>query len=190
VAYSGWHWEENFAQMKPYIDRSLDALTYHRIVEYIRHFLDERIPLFTSRVRDGRIRDCQGDLRLQHVYVLDEPDFPAHRLAILDGIEFNERFRYSDVASEVAFLAMELEAADRYDLSRVFVDHTHETSLCKPYRVLQQADLCYHLLHRLCNLRRKADSSSEMFAFDGIHDQAWRQLLYHPGHTFPSQSSL
>ncbi len=116
------NWEENFVQMKPYIDRSLDALTYHRIVEYIRHFLDERTPLFTSRVRDGRIRDCHGDLRLQHVYVLDEPDFPAHRLAILDGIEFNERFRYSDVASEVAFLAMELEAAGRYDLSRVFVD--------------------------------------------------------------------
>ena len=116
------NWEENFAQMKPYLDRSLDALTYHRIVEYIHHFLDERTALFTSRVRDGRIRDCHGDLRLQHVYVLDEPDFPAHRLAILDGIEFNERFRYSDVASEIAFLAMELEAAGRDDLSRVFVD--------------------------------------------------------------------
>jgi uncharacterized protein len=116
------NWEENFVQMKPYIDRSLDALTYNRIVEYICHFLDERTALFTSRVRDGCIRDCHGDLRLQHVYVLDEPDFPAHRLAILDGIEFNARFRYSDVASEVAFLAMELEAAGRYDLSRVFVD--------------------------------------------------------------------
>ncbi len=116
------NWEENFVQMKPYLDRSLDALTYYRIVVYIRHFLDERTALFTSRVRDGRIRDCHGDLRLQHVYVLDEPDFPAYRLAILDGIEFNERFRYSDVASEIAFLAMELEAAGRYDLSRVFID--------------------------------------------------------------------
>jgi aminoglycoside phosphotransferase family enzyme/predicted kinase len=116
------NWEENFEQMKPYIDRSLDALTYHRIVEYICHFLDERAPLFCSRVQVGRIRDCHGDLRLQHVYILDEPDFSARRLAILDGIEFNERFRYSDVASEIAFLAMELEAAGRYDLSRVFVD--------------------------------------------------------------------
>src|SRR6266700_5802040 len=116
------NWEENFAQMKPYLDRSLDALTYHRIVEYIHHFLDERTALFTSRVRDGRIRDCHGDLRLQHVCVLDEPDFPAHRLAILDGIEFNERFRYSDVASEIAFLTMQLEAASRCDLSRAFVE--------------------------------------------------------------------
>ncbi len=137
------NWEENFVQMKPYIDRSLDALTYNRIVEYIRHFLGERIPLFTSRVQDGRIRDCHGDLRLQHVYVLDEPDFPAHRLAILDSIEFNERFRYSDVASEVAFLAMELEAADRYDLSRVFVDSYVAETGDEALREVLPFYLCY-----------------------------------------------
>jgi aminoglycoside phosphotransferase family enzyme/predicted kinase len=137
------NWEENFVQMKPYIDRSLDALTYNRIVEYIRHFLDERALLFTSRVQDGRIRDCHGDLRLQHVYVLDEPDFPAHRLAILDSIEFNERFRYSDVASEVAFLAMELEAANRYDLSRMFVDSYVAETGDEALREVLPFYLCY-----------------------------------------------
>jgi len=45
-----------------------------------------------------------------------------NRLVILDCIEFNERFRYSDVASEIAFLAMELEAANRADLAYAFVD--------------------------------------------------------------------
>ncbi len=118
----GGNWEENFEQMKPYIGRTLDALTYDRIVGYIRRFMQERTSLFASRVRDGRIRDCHGDLRLQHVYLLDEVVDPAQRLAILDGIEFNERFRYSDVASEVAFLSMELDAASRCDLSCAFVD--------------------------------------------------------------------
>ncbi len=121
----GGNWEENFEQMKPYIGRTLDALTYDRIVGYIRRFMQERTSLFASRVRrvhDGRIRDCHGDLRLQHVYILDAADDPARRLAILDGIEFNERFRYSDVASEVAFLSMELDAASRCDLSCAFVD--------------------------------------------------------------------
>src|SRR6266851_3769176 len=116
------NWEENFAQMKPYIGRTLDASTYDRISGYICRFLDERASLFASRVHDNRIRDCHGDLRLQHIYILDEANDPTQRLAILDGIEFNERFRYSDVASEIAFLAMELEAAGRYDLSRVFGD--------------------------------------------------------------------
>lgn len=119
------NWEENFEQMKPYIGRTLDDTTYSSIVAYIRHFLDERSALFAHRVSHQRIRDCHGDLRLQHVYVLDEQDKAVQQLprfAILDCIEFNERFRYSDVASEVAFLTMELDAIGRPDLSMAFVD--------------------------------------------------------------------
>ncbi len=116
------NWEENFAQMRPYIGRTLDAPTYNRIRDYICRFLDERASLFAGRVRDHRIRDCHGDLRLQHIYILDAENDPTPRLAILDGIEFNERFRYSDVASEIAFLTMELDAASRCDLSRAFVE--------------------------------------------------------------------
>ena len=116
------NWEENFAQMRPYIGRTLDASTYDRISQYVYSFLEERASIFASRVRDKRIRDCHGDLRLQHIYILDTGDDPTHRLAILDGIEFNERFRYGDVASEIAFLAMELDAASRCDLSRAFVE--------------------------------------------------------------------
>jgi aminoglycoside phosphotransferase family enzyme/predicted kinase len=115
------NWEENFAQMRPYIGRTLDAPTYNRIRDYICRFLDERASLFASRVRDHRIRDCHGDLRLQHIYILDAEHDPTPRLAILDGIEFNERFRYGDVASEIAFLTMELDATGRCDLSRAFV---------------------------------------------------------------------
>jgi len=119
------NWEENFAQMKPYIGCTLDAATFDRLAQYIHRFLDERATLFASRVRDGRIRDCHGDLRLQHVYVLDEASVPITHpcsIVILDGIEFNERFRYSDVTSEVAFLVMELDAVQRPDLSRTFVE--------------------------------------------------------------------
>lgn len=115
------NWEENFAQMRPYIGRTLDAPTYNCIHDYISRFLAERVSLFAGRVRDHRIRDCHGDLRLQHIYILDAEHDPTHRLAILDGIEFNERFRYSDVASEIAFLTMELDATGRCDLSRAFV---------------------------------------------------------------------
>lgn len=119
------NWEENFVQMQPFIGRTLDQSTYDRIVGYIRCFLEDRHALFESRVRHGRIRDCHGDLRLQHVYLLDEQDHLLHHLphiAILDGIEFNERFRYGDVAGEIAFLTMELDAASRPDLSRAFVE--------------------------------------------------------------------
>jgi hypothetical protein len=85
--------------------------------------LKERVWLFEHRMHEGRIRDCHGDLRLQHIYALDAADGSKKaQLVILDRIEFNERFRYSDVASEIAFLVMELDAAGRSDLSRAFVD--------------------------------------------------------------------
>jgi uncharacterized protein len=120
------NWEENFAQMRPYIGRTLDAATYDQIACYIHGFMEQRSSLFASRISEGRIRDCHGDLRLQHVYILEgetiDPARQLPRLAILDGIEFNERFRYSDVTSEVAFLTMELEAASRCDLARAFVE--------------------------------------------------------------------
>jgi uncharacterized protein len=119
------NWEENFAQIKPYIGRTLDAATYDRLARYVHRFMHERAALFASRVRDGYVRDCHGDLRLQHVYLLAMPEANAshpYSIVILDGIEFNERFRYSDVTSEVAFLVMELDAAHRPDLSRAFVE--------------------------------------------------------------------
>lgn len=120
------NWEENFAQMRPYIGRTLDAATYEQIAGYIHGFLEQRSSLFSSRISEGHIRDCHGDLRLQHVYILEGETADAARqlprLAILDGIEFNERFRYSDVTSEVAFLTMELEAASHCDLAHAFVE--------------------------------------------------------------------
>ena len=141
--------EENFAQMKPYIGRTLDSATYDHIVAYVRHFLAARTSLFASRIHEGRIRDCHGDLRLQHIYILDNPSNLPHsetRLAMLDRIEFNERFRYSDVAGEVAFLAMELDLAGRSDLSRGFIDAycaaTGDEALCEL--------LPFYLCYRAC----------------------------------------
>ena len=119
------NWEENFEQIRPFIGRTIDVATYDRISGYIHRFIDERAALFASRVRDGYIRDCHGDLRLQHVYILAPPDVATAQpgsIVILDGIEFNERFRYSDVSSEVAFLAMELDAARQPALSQAFVE--------------------------------------------------------------------
>ncbi|HYB01088.1 MAG TPA: AAA family ATPase [Ktedonobacteraceae bacterium] len=133
------NWEENFIQMQPYIGRTLDASTYDRIVAYVHHFLERRASLFANRVREGRIRDCHGDFRLQQIHVLDD----ENRLAILDCIEFNERFRYSDVASEIAFLAMELEAADRVDLAHAFVDAYVKETGDETARELLPFYICY-----------------------------------------------
>jgi uncharacterized protein len=133
------NWEENFMQMQPYIGRTLDAATYEGIVAYVHHFLEGRATLFATRVREGCIRECHGDLRQQQIHVLDN----ENRLVILDCIEFNERFRYSDVASEIAFLAMELEAANRADLAYAFVDAYIKETGDETTRELLPFYICY-----------------------------------------------
>ncbi len=116
------NWAENFEQARPYIGRTVDTRTNQRIRDYVSHFMAARAPLLRARLREGRIRDCHGDLRMEHVYRLDTPEPPGHRLVLVDRIEFLDRFRYGDVAGEVAFLAMELDSVARPDLSRAFVD--------------------------------------------------------------------
>lgn len=117
----GANWDENFRQMAPYVGRVLTAATYERITGYVADFLAARPALFRGRMEGGRVRDCHGDLRLEHVYILGTQLDRRDAVAIVDCIEFNERFRYGDVAAEVAFPVMELDAAGRPDLARTFV---------------------------------------------------------------------
>jgi hypothetical protein len=137
------NWEENFAQTRPYLGRALEAVTYEQLTAAVRRFLQERQRLFASRRQAGRIRDCHGDLRLQHVYVLGQRADGSHHLAVIDGIEFNERFRYGDVAGEVAFLLMDLEAAGRSDLARAFAEAYGRASGDDSLRELLPFYACY-----------------------------------------------
>jgi len=107
--------EENFVQTEKYIGVSIPENAYHAIKSYSDCFVEENASLFTERVRRGRVRDCHGDLHAAHVCFCND-------ICIYDCIEFNDRFRYGDVASEVAFLAMDLDHYGRVNLSRQFVN--------------------------------------------------------------------
>jgi len=107
--------EENFTQTEKYIGNTISRDTYLNITNYTHAFMIENTPLFHKRVAGGRIRDCHGDLHAAHICFTDD-------ICIYDCIEFNDRFRYCDIASEVAFLAMDLDHYRRADLSRCFVN--------------------------------------------------------------------
>ena len=57
---------------------------------------------FRQRIEAGKIRDCHGDLRAEHVCLLDPP-------VVFDSIEFADRFRHIDVIDELCFLAMDFD---------------------------------------------------------------------------------
>jgi aminoglycoside phosphotransferase family enzyme len=120
--------DENFAQTEKYIGTSITAEEYQHIKNYTNNFIDNNASLFDKRVRESRIRDCHGDLHAAHVCFTGD-------ICIYDCIEFNDRFRYSDVASEIAFLAMDLDRYQQGGLSRhlvnTYVELSHDEELLK-----------------------------------------------------------
>ncbi|MBI5553030.1 MAG: AAA family ATPase [Desulfobacterales bacterium] len=95
--------EENFTQLEPYAGDVLDRRCLEIIRAATRAFLYRRKRLFERRMAGGHIRDGHGDLRTDHIY-FDQGD-----IQIIDCIEFNDRFRFADVAADLAFLAMDLD---------------------------------------------------------------------------------
>jgi aminoglycoside phosphotransferase family enzyme len=107
--------DENFAQTEKYIGLTISRVKCERIKGYTDGFIRRNAGLFEKREGEGRVRDCHGDLHAAHVCFTDG-------ICIYDCIEFNDRFRYTDVASEIAFLAMDLDRYQQAGLSRHLVD--------------------------------------------------------------------
>jgi aminoglycoside phosphotransferase family enzyme/predicted kinase len=107
---------ENQRQLRPYVDRIVDGDEVNALYHWQQGQLFANAGRLRERIDLGRIRDGHGDLRLEHVY------FPEDAAPlVIDPIEFNRRFRCADVALDVAFLAMELDAGGRHDLAAFFL---------------------------------------------------------------------
>jgi len=107
--------QENFTQTDKYFNVIIAPETYRRIKAYTEGFIKANEPLFHQRMDQGCVRDCHGDLHAAHIC------FSKKGICIYDCIEFIDRLRYTDVAAEVAFLAMDLDHYERRDLSDTFV---------------------------------------------------------------------
>jgi aminoglycoside phosphotransferase family enzyme len=102
--------DENFEQTQKYIGVTISREVYEEVKKRTNDFFRTKEEIFYQRIDSDRIRDCHGDLRLEHIFWDEE-------ISIFDCIEFNERFRYTDVAADIAFLAMDLDYHGREDLS-------------------------------------------------------------------------
>ncbi len=83
--------------------RRLTDAALARVAETLRH-----------RRASGRVRDGHGDLRPDHICCTEA-------LPIIDCVEFSTRLRTCDVASDLAFLASELEFAGAPGLARTLI---------------------------------------------------------------------
>jgi uncharacterized protein len=107
--------DENFRQTEAFIGFTISEPAFETIQFYTNRFYARNAGLFESRISGQRIRDCHGDLHLEHIHLA------PNELSIYDCIEFNDRFRYIDIANDVAFLAMDLDHHGHPDLSKQFI---------------------------------------------------------------------
>lgn len=118
--------DENFEQTEKYIDLTIPRQVYEEVKSRTNEFFRTKKEIFHQRIASDRIRDCHGDLRLEHIFYGDE-------ISIFDCIEFNERFRYTDVAADIGFLAMDFDYHGRQDLSehliRAFIGESGDHEL-------------------------------------------------------------
>ncbi len=107
--------DENFAQVEPFVRKTISSAAFEAIRHYTDQFYKLNENLFYERIQQHRILDCHGDLRLDHVHLTPEAT------TIFDCIEFNDRFRFIDVANDLAFLAMDFDFKGRSDLGNLFL---------------------------------------------------------------------
>lgn len=83
------------------------------------NFVENNKKTFEERKQAGKIRDCHGDVHSGNVFFYG--DGRQDNIRIIDCIEFNKDFRCIDILSDIAFMAMDLDALGKPDLSNIFV---------------------------------------------------------------------
>lgn len=158
---------ENLATLDSIAQR-LAAPTLQRVRASQLQFLRLSANTFTDRIHAGRICEGHGDLRAEHVCFTDPP-------VVFDCVEFSLPFRAADVASELAFLAMECDYLGAPELGE---------SLIQGYRTQSAEDLPESLInfyksYRACVRAKVEQLRAEQLtgtAADESHRRAARYL--------------
>jgi aminoglycoside phosphotransferase family enzyme/predicted kinase len=90
----------NFVQLYALLPGEADRLA--DLEEWTKREAKHRRVAMTRRKQQGRVRECHGDLHLANLILREG------RVVPFDCIEFNEDFRWIDVASELAFTLVDL----------------------------------------------------------------------------------
>lgn len=118
--------DENFDQTVGYIGKSITQGQWDAIKAHTNNYFENKAHLFENRIKNNFIRDCHGDLHLDHICITDP-------ITIFDCIEFNKRFRFSDVTADIAFLAMDLDFNNREDLTELlmksYIKHSQDSEI-------------------------------------------------------------
>jgi len=174
-------WQANASGMDRLAGPLFPSELAERVLALARRYLAGRVALLEERISAGRVRDGHGDLLADDIFCLD--DGPR----VLDCVEFDDRLRYVDVLSDVAFLAMDLERLGRPDLAANFLDEYRRQS-CDTW----PASLAHHYIAYRAQVRakvaglrveagvqpeRSARNARQLLGLAGAHLEAGRVRL-------------
>lgn len=129
-------WAENLRQWAEDIGHTISEGQDRILRAFGEAFFASERELLARRVRQLRIRDCHGDLRSDAVCFTDG-------ICVYDCIEFNRRLRYTDVAGDVGFLAMDLDQRGHQARAAAFVDAYVQASKDSDLRRIIDFYRCY-----------------------------------------------
>jgi aminoglycoside phosphotransferase family enzyme/predicted kinase len=135
-------WSENIADLKPLLSNAIDEAELQAVDGFAHEFIDSHEELFAQRAEQGWLRDVHGDLHTEHVC------FAPEGIQIFDCVEFEPKFRRCDLASEMAFLAMDIEARGKSDLVEPFLLRYGERIQDKEFLKLLPFWKCYRAMVR------------------------------------------
>ena len=118
--------EENFRHTRDFSGSLIDKNIWETVKGATFSFLRSRKGSFYQRFKEGKIRDCHGDLRTDHIY------FTEQGIQIIDCIEFNDHLRHIDIINDLAFLLMDLDFLGKPGMGDGLLDEfikgTHDTN--------------------------------------------------------------
>ncbi len=133
VADAQSHYGDPVAVLAPMRDnlrqiRACSVLPEHllMLLDHLDDWTHKRFAELTAvleqRRDEGYVRECHGDMHRGNIALVDG------EIRIFDGIEFSPALRWIDTASEIAFLIMDLEQADKQAHAQCFLNRYLERS--------------------------------------------------------------
>jgi len=165
-------WRDNLLDLEPFVNRAIEAESLGAFKDFGTRFLHRHDELFAGRPQKGWIRDVHGDLHCEHVC------FAPEGIQIFDCIEFSSKLRCCDLASEIAFLIMDLEVRGAGSLVQPFLSRYSDLQKDPDLPVLLPFYKCYRALVRgkVHALRSPADDDGAKRYFRFAHRFTWESV--------------
>jgi aminoglycoside phosphotransferase family enzyme len=96
--------------------------SYYEGYSWLKEYLQEIINYpewrfhFNKRLEQKHIKRCHGDLKARNIWIesAEKSNDPAHRVRLLDAIDFNPSYCNIDVLSDIAMLIIDVQAVDTH----------------------------------------------------------------------------